>query len=54
MKKQIPKNIFHFSNLIKALKKEKQKKNFFDSIWIKNQFQKTKIKIFNFGYEIEK
>ena len=40
MKKRISKNIFHFSNLIKALKEKKQKNDFF---WLS-----SKIKIFEF------
>ena len=42
MKKQISKNIFDFSNLIKALKKEKRKKIFLTPFWFKTSFKKQK------------
>ena len=42
MKKQISKNIFDFSNLIKALKKEKRKKIFLTPFWFKTNFKKQK------------
>ena len=46
-------NIFHFSVLIIELKNEKRKQNFFESILIQKQFQKTKIKIFEFIFQLK-
>ena len=47
MKKRFSKNIFHFSNLINALKKETRKKNnffFLNLFWFKTNFKKQKSK----------
>ena len=53
MKRQVSKNIFHFPNLIKALKKGKPKKKFFDSILIEIQFQKQKSKFWNSFFDFK-
>ena len=54
MKKRIPKNIFHFSKLIKALKKEKREKNFFLTLFsFKTNFKKQKSKFSNSFFDFK-
>ena len=47
IKKRISKNIFHFSNLINAFKKEKRKQKFFILFWFKISSKKQKLKFSN-------
>ena len=45
MKKQISKNIFHFSHLIIELKKEKRKKLFLNLFWLKINLKNKNFRI---------
>ena len=47
MRKQISKNIFHFSILINELKNEKRKNFFLNLFWFKTNFKKLKSKFSN-------